>query len=196
MLLAYHLILSCYGFWLPNDPRGSWSDYVRQSNLSAHGPATKVNTPQSLANQDHDHQKRLRTKQALTYPPAKLTGEQARSVAKGFTFRASRSKIRIHACAIMPDHVHLVIANDRRPIEMISNQLKGTATRQLRSDGLHPLAQYKDKAGKTPSIWAAGQWKVFITNEEQLHNTIRYVEMNPIKAGLKPQQWTFVKPPQ
>ena len=117
-------------------------------------------------------------------------------MAKGSAFRASRSNIRVHACTIMPDHVHLVVANNGRPIEMISNQLNGAATRQLQSDGLHPLAQYKDEVGKTPSPWAVGQWKVFITNEEQLHNTIRYVEMNPIKAGFKPQQWKFVKPPQ
>lgn len=24
----YHLIISGYGFWLPNDPRGSWSEFV------------------------------------------------------------------------------------------------------------------------------------------------------------------------
>lgn len=79
---------------------------------------------------------------------------------------------------------------------MISNQLKGAATRQLTSDGLHPLAEHKDKDDKTPSPWAVGQWKVFITKEEQLHNTIRYVNMNPIKAGLKPQSWKFVQPPK
>jgi hypothetical protein len=90
----------------------------------------------------------------------------------------------------------MVIANDGRHIEMISNQLKGAATHQLKADDLHPLAGHTDKDGKTPSFWATGQWKVFITSEEQLRNTIRYVNMNPIKAGLKPQQWKFVKPPK
>jgi len=28
MVLGTHLILTAYGFWLPNDPRGSWSDFV------------------------------------------------------------------------------------------------------------------------------------------------------------------------
>ncbi len=28
MILAYHSIFSMYGFWLPNDPRGSGSDYL------------------------------------------------------------------------------------------------------------------------------------------------------------------------
>lgn len=196
MPLAFHLILSCYGFWLPNDPRGSWSDHVRQHNIHAHGPATKVNTKDSLANQPHNHQQRIDAKASLNYPPVHFNGKQARSVANGFAFRAGRSNIRIYACAIMPDHVHLVIANDGRKIEMISNQLKGAATRKLAQDDLHPLAGYTDKHGKTPSPWAVGQWKVFITTEQQLHNTIHYVKMNPIKAGLKPQQWKFVKPPR
>src|SRR4051812_43899841 len=28
MIVGYHVIFSTYGFWLPNDPRGSWSDFV------------------------------------------------------------------------------------------------------------------------------------------------------------------------
>lgn len=28
MIHGYHLIWGAYGFWLPNDPRGSWSDFV------------------------------------------------------------------------------------------------------------------------------------------------------------------------
>jgi len=28
MVRAYHVIFGMYGFWLPNDERGSWSDFV------------------------------------------------------------------------------------------------------------------------------------------------------------------------
>ena len=27
-VLVAHVIITAYGFWLPNDPRGSWSDFV------------------------------------------------------------------------------------------------------------------------------------------------------------------------
>jgi len=33
MVLGYHFIFSAYGFWLPNDPRGSWSDTIRVYDL-------------------------------------------------------------------------------------------------------------------------------------------------------------------
>jgi len=28
MVIGFHVILTAYGFWLPNDPRGSWSEFV------------------------------------------------------------------------------------------------------------------------------------------------------------------------
>jgi hypothetical protein len=41
MIHAYHVILGTYGFWLPNDPRGSWSDFVGSWDLARFGKATK-----------------------------------------------------------------------------------------------------------------------------------------------------------
>lgn len=95
----------------------------------------------------------------------------------------------------MPDHAHLVIARHQQSIETLANQLKGAATRQLINANLHPFADKTDAKGNTPSPWAHGQWKVFIHSTDQLANTIRYVNQNPIKAGLKPQHWKFVHPP-
>ena len=42
MILGYHLIITAYGFWLPNDPRGSWSDFVGAWELLRFGRATKT----------------------------------------------------------------------------------------------------------------------------------------------------------
>jgi hypothetical protein len=43
--LAYHVIVSMYGFWLPNDPRGSGSDFIGAWELFRYGGcATKVDT--------------------------------------------------------------------------------------------------------------------------------------------------------
>jgi hypothetical protein len=55
-VIAYHVIVTNYGFWLPNDPRGSWSDFVRSWKLFlAAGPATKTDTRRSVANKGHDY---------------------------------------------------------------------------------------------------------------------------------------------
>ncbi|MEX2215722.1 MAG: hypothetical protein WD768_16545 [Phycisphaeraceae bacterium] len=84
-VIAYHLILTAYGFWLPNDPRGSWSDFVRAWELFRFGgPATKVNTRRSLAHQPHDRAKRKELNDHLARPPVLFNGLQARAIARGF----------------------------------------------------------------------------------------------------------------
>ena len=49
MIIGYHSIFGMYGFWLPNDPRGSGSDYVASWELFRHGAATKVASRRSVA---------------------------------------------------------------------------------------------------------------------------------------------------
>jgi len=53
MILGYHVIFGAYGFWLPNDPRGSWSDFVGAWELFRYGAATKTNTTVSVAGRRH-----------------------------------------------------------------------------------------------------------------------------------------------
>src|SRR5271165_2352260 len=105
MVHGYHVIFSVYGFWLPNDPRGSWSDFVGSWELFRFGPATKTNTWQSVAHQAHDRDRREAAKQALSYPPVQFTGAQARSVGHGFGASARRGGVFIWACSILPEHV-------------------------------------------------------------------------------------------
>jgi hypothetical protein len=68
MIIGYHVIFSTYGFWLPNDPRGSWSDFVGSWELFRYGPATKTTQRRSLAYDEHDRARRLAAKKALKYP--------------------------------------------------------------------------------------------------------------------------------
>ena len=54
-VLGYHVIFSAYGFWLPNDPRGSWSDFVGSWDLfRAGGRATLTTATRSQAGVAHD----------------------------------------------------------------------------------------------------------------------------------------------
>jgi len=193
MIIAYHVILSAYGFWLPNDPRGSWSDYVRAYEVWKFGAATKVETRRSVAHVAHDREQRLAAKRVLKYPPVVFTGVQARAVARGLAFRVQHSGVEIYACAIQPEHVHLVIGRHRCRVEMLVNQLKGAASQQLRREGIHPFQEQPGVRGTLPSVWANGYWKVFIDDEAHLAKAIAYVEANPVKSGFKPQRWEFVK---
>ncbi len=183
MILGYHVVLTAYGFWLPNDPRGSWSDFVRSWELYKHGPATKVTTRRSVASRSHDHSDRRMAKRSLKYPPVALGGAQARAVGRGFAIFLAKSDVTIWACAILPEHVHLIIARHDYAVETIVNLLKGQATRQLASEDLHPLAAFPARTGRMPKVFARGHWKVFLESDDAIRRAIRYVEHNPIKEG-------------
>lgn len=191
MIIGYHVIFSTYGFWLPNDPRGSWSDFVGSWELFRYGPATRTTETRSLAYREHDREQRLAAKQALKYPPVNFTGVQARAVARGFAGYFERTGVPVWACAILPDHVHLVVGRPAMPVERLVIQLKGDATRELEREGIHPLAAWKVEGERIPKCWVRGQWKVFL-DAEDVPRAIRYVENNPLKERKKKQEWSFV----
>jgi len=192
---AYHLILTAYGFWLPNDPRGSWSHFVRAWELYCFGgPATTVNTPRSHAHDPHDHGKRRAAKTHLARSPVSFTGEQARAVATGFSDYARRTGLVIHACAIMPSHIHLVLARHTCAIEQVANLLKGAATRSLLKHDLHPFASQPYRNGTLPTPWARRCWKCFLTFDVQVGRAIEYTNNNPVRDGKPRQTWSFVQP--
>src|SRR5262245_14464944 len=108
-VLAYHVVFCTHGFWLPNDLRGSQSTEVRAENLQPFGPATAIQGRRSVAARPHDPRVRRRAKEALLCPEVTFDGQQALSVGKGFKAQIQKSSYLIHACSILPNHVHLVI---------------------------------------------------------------------------------------
>src|SRR5438105_3918108 len=184
MVLAYHCIFGAYGFWLPNDPRGSGSDYIASWNLYRFGPATKTRSRRSLAHRAHDHTARHEAKQALRHPPIVLTGAQARTAAEGFAWAADEGEYLIHACAVLPTHVHLVIGRHSRDIRRIVGHLKSRATRLLRLRG----PWYADAR----PVWGEHGWNVYLNDAAAVEHAIQYVEDNPVKEGKRFQRWSFV----
>lgn len=194
MIVGSHFIFSAYGFWLPNDPRGSWSDTVRNFDLLRFGPATKVTTTRSVANRPHDKALRLAAKEALRYPPVEFTGVQARAIAGGLAEGCEEGGYTAYALAVLPDHTHLVMRCCDRHVDRIAAHLKAKATARLGLEDLHPLKQFASSRGRIPSPWARNYWCPFIDSPEYMRAAIKYVESNPAKAGLPSQRWDSVVP--
>ncbi len=194
MVRASHVIFSAYGFWLPNDPRGSWSEFVGSWELFQHGPATKTSSRRSVAQRAHDQQQRRTAKGALKRPPVIFDGPQALAIANGFQFVVDRDELTIHACAVLPDHVHLVIRRHERTVEQIVTRLKAGATKRLLLEHRHPFQDGSEPSGKVPQMWATGHWKVFLNSDSDIQRAIAYVEENPVKDGKRQQRWSFVTP--
>lgn len=194
-MLGWHLIFSAYGFWLPNDERGSGSSRVRAQHIyDAGGEATKVHTTKSVAHRPHDARLRRVAKESLKYPAVQLSGVQARAAGRGIAAICPKVELVVYACAIMPDHVHIVVAANRLDGDALIACLKKAATRGMNVEGLHPMRVHPRANGTLPSPWGARGWKVMLFTEEQMGAAIRYVEENPVRAGLRAQRWSFVTP--
>ena len=172
---------------MPNDPRGSWSDFVAAWDLyRIGGKATKTNTRQSVARKQHDWRLRKEIQENLGRERVLFCGLQARAVGRGFAEAVSRYGYPIYACSILPDHVHLVIGRVALDIRQVVRQLKQFATQHLKLENLYPNGN--------PTPWARGSWVVYLHDEESICHAVRYVEDNPIKDGKTRQQWKFVTP--
>lgn len=191
MIVGYHIIFSTYGFWLPNDPRGSWSDFVGSWELFRFGRATKTTETRSRAYDEHDTRLRLAAKRAMKYPPVNFTGSQARSVGRAFGKYIAKRNIEMWACAILPDHVHLVTGRLPMKVEQLVIQLKGDSTQELEQQGIHPLARFTVDGKRVPKCWAQGHWKVYL-DPDDVQRAIQYVANNPLKEGYAKQTWPFV----
>lgn len=195
MVLAYHVIFGAYGFWLPNDPRGSWSDFLASWELFlAGGKATKTTTRRSVAGAAHDRSLRKKTKSSLKYPAVVFNGKQAKSIGDGFAEMVAKSDYQVYACTILPEHVHLVLGRYRYSVETMVRLLKAQASNRLTRDELHPLAAFASADASSPTPWAEGCWKAFLNDIESILRAIRYVEDNPLKEGKRRQKWAFVRP--
>jgi REP element-mobilizing transposase RayT len=175
MILGYHCIISTYGFWLPNEPRGSWSDFVASWELFRFGPATKVETHRSVAHRSYDRSLKRQMQRALQYEPVRLTGAQARIVGMSL----QRVPYPIHALAILPDHTHLVLGRIGRDVRRAVGHIKSEATRALRAAGFFPVR----------SPWADHGWNVYLDSPQDLRRAVRYVEDNPARCRLPGQTW-------
>src|SRR5438045_2673651 len=125
--LGFHIIGTTYGFWLPNEERGSGSDFVRAEHLTKFGPANPVCTRRSVAYEPFDPEIPRLARESLRYPHVELTGLQARAVGRGFANEISRYGGTLHACAIMDNHWHGVTGRHRYDIRRFAGRLKGAA---------------------------------------------------------------------
>ena len=178
MVIAYHAIFTTYGTWLPNDPRGSYSKAIYNAELAALTPILygRQSPQPSLGTL-----RRFRTAAVprLSRPPYYISDSTRSLVGAAFRREIQRLRLTVYACAILNDHVHLVVLRSTYRIEYVVNQLKGEATSAL---------------GLMETPWTRGGWNVFMDDEEAIHAAVEYVEANPPVAGLPPQQWDFVQP--
>ena len=182
MVIAHHLIWTVYGWWLPNDPRGSSSHDIRVEPIRDLGELHygKKSPPPSWQAVRQFHQQ---AEPILRHEVLLLTECDQAQVAASLAEAFRVHDYTCYACAVMPEHLHLVVRRHRDSAEQMLENLQQTTRDALRAASLrhemHP-------------VWGGPGWKVFLDSPERIQNTVRYVEENPQKSGLPPQAWPFV----
>ncbi len=183
MVAGYHLIWTAYGWWLPNDPRGSSSHEIRVERIAELGDlhyGRKIEQPSSeeLRLFYEDARKALRH-ELLTY-----TNEDILLIADSFGKAVLEHGYTCYACAIMPDHVHMLIRRHRDTSEMMIENLQVASRSALIAARRRP---------ETHPVWGGPGWRVFLNTREDFERIVRYIGDNPIKAGRPAQYWGFVR---
>ena len=116
MVIGYHLIWTAYGWWLPNDPRGSSSHEVRIEPIGDLGPLhygrKAVQPPSRDLRQFYEG-----ARDALKHPLRTFSPHETQIIAEAFAAVIREQNYTCYACAIMPDHVHALIRRHRDQAE-------------------------------------------------------------------------------
>jgi REP element-mobilizing transposase RayT len=182
MVLAYHLVWVAYGWWLPNDPRGSMSHAIASDVIAdlgdLHHGRKRVQPASTDIRAFYERAKDLLKFPLLTFAPPEVA-----AIARAFEAVIRAEHYTCYACAIMRDHVHLVVRKHKHLAEEMIARLQDASREAVIDMGLrhfdHP-------------VWGGPGWKVFLDSTDDVWRTIAYVEQNPIKAGEPAPRYTFV----
>ena len=99
----------------------------------------------------------------------------------------------LHAFVVMPSHIHCVISprgGSERSLRRGRMSELGSITHSLKSFIAHEARRV---AGFKSEFWQQESYDHLVRNEEELERIVRYVEHNPVKAGLcrMADQWEF-----
>ncbi len=185
LVIAHHLIWTAYGWWLPNDPRGSGSHIVRCVDLAELGDlhhGRKPVQPRGAIVRDFQE----RAEDSLKHPRLAFDDSAVAQIAAAFAAVIAKERYTCYACAIMPDHVHVLIRKHKHQAESMMEKLKEKSRQSLIDAALR---------APTHGVWSeGGGWRVFLDHPREARRVIRYIEKNPLEIGQPRQEWPFVKP--
>jgi REP element-mobilizing transposase RayT len=150
---------TCYGTWLPGDPRGYVSNTLKEN--WQYDP--KQNTPDTPHTKD-DPETYRRAKSLQKQPAVWLTKEQAVIVAQTMIDAAKKRGWHIARAAIMRNHVHVVIWDCPNDGSAVRRILKGTTQAAL-----------SDHAGTPRTWWTTGGSDRYKNDEQAVINAVNYV---------------------
>lgn len=90
--------------------------------------------------------------------------------------------VALHAWCLMPNHVHLLLTpgDDPRTVSVLIQRIARQATRR-----------WNMRYNTAGSLWEARFKSRVINSERYLLECCRYIELNPVRAGLATSPWVY-----
>ena len=183
IVIAHHLVWTAYGWWLPNDPRGSNSEYIAGEAIAELGEL-------------HHGRKKIqpagweirafygRAREVLRFPLLTFDESARNEIGAAFAAVIEAERYTCYGCVIMPDHIHLLMRKHKHTAEeMIDHFQRASRDR---------LIEFQHRTTDHP-VWGGPGWKVFLDHPDEVRRTIPYIEKNPLPLRLPKQLWPFVK---
>jgi len=182
MVVGYHLIWTAYGWWLPNDPRGSSSHEIRVERIGELGELHHGRKPVQPSSREirefYDEARGV-----LKHPLLAFNLDAVNVIAAAFAEVVRERRYTCYSCAIMPDHVHMLIRKHRAKAEEMIASFQQVSRQRLIAAGQREA---------THPVWGGPGWKVFLSTRVDMERIDGYIRNNPEKIGLPRQEWPFV----
>ena len=172
--LGYHLTKTTYGSWLPGDSRGSW--------LKDWSPKTGYS--QQIRFQAGEDSRRLEmARRRMVQAEVSLTAEMTEAVIVAISSCVEKSQggLKIMAAAIEPTHMHLLLPNTGRDIEITSKWLADQTTKSIHRHTCHQ--------GR---VWTSKDWCDHIDSEEHWEHALLYIDDHNVRAGRGSRPYPFL----
>jgi len=101
-----------------------------------------------------------------------------------FLGEAARTyNLAIHAYVLMPNHIHI----------LATPAGQDSLPRVMQAVGRHYVRWFNDRHGRTGALWEGRYRSTLIDSERYFLVCSRYIELNPVRAGLAevPQMWPW-----
>jgi putative transposase len=138
-------------------------------------PATRRHEWAALLEIEEDRERRTKLEAYLDlgYGQCFLKDPRAATALEEVVLRFDGVRYRIAAWVVMPNHCHLLVALWTTPMADLVKAWKGVSA--------HTTNRLVGRKGE---LWQEEYWDRYIRDEDHFRKAVRYIESNPVKAGL------------
>lgn len=184
MIIAHHLILTAYGHWLPNDPRGSMSKETLSARLLPLGKGHPGRQERQPSREDLREFHR-QAGERLDHPVLWFEDAERQALADALGEVVRSEGLTCYACSILSGHVHILIRKHRFKGEEMLALFKEAGRKALRQGGRFPADH---------PVFSTDSCDVYKSDPRSVRNCIAYINEHYLKHGLAPVACGFLSP--